>query len=244
MRTNLNVAYWILSVLVSALVISYVDHTSFSNAFFVGTMFLPGALAARYMLPKVSFKKKGEGIRNTVYIILAIILLEFLLLILAHNILRIGYAIRPSQFRGRGFNYPKTGVMNIWFITLMVSVFAVGGYLLDRWLMRKHPEMESGITFCSDRKKVTLLPNEIVYVESCDTEVYIHTSDGRTLRNKTGISQWESVLGERFIRVHRAFLVNSKYVSSYKGDTIKVGDEELPVSRKYQKDLKELFPAS
>jgi DNA-binding LytR/AlgR family response regulator len=110
--------------------------------------------------------------------------------------------------------------------------------------MRKHPEMESGITFCSDRKKVTLLPNEIVYVESCDTEVFIHTTDGRTLRNKTGISQWESVLGERFIRVHRAFLVNSKYVSSYKGDTIKVEDKELPVSRKYQKEVKELFSVS
>ena len=137
MRTKLNVAYWILSVLVSALVISYVDHTSFSNAFFVGTMFLPGALAARYMLPKVSFKKKGEGIRNTVYIILAIILLEFLLLILAHNILRIGYAIRPSQFRGRGFNYPRTGVMNIWFISLMVSVLAVGGY----FSMRRRPSV-------------------------------------------------------------------------------------------------------
>ena len=242
MRTKLNVAYWILSVVVTALVIMFVDHTSFGNAFFVGTMFLPGALAARYMLPKVSFKKKGEGIRNTVYIIVSIILLEFLLLILAHNILHIGYRQHSPMRHEYGLHYPITGVMNIWFITLMVSVFAVGGYLLDRWLTRNHPEMESGITFCSDRKKVTLLPNEIVYVESCDTEVYIHASDGRTLRNKTGISQWESVLDERFIRVHRAFLVNSKYVSSYKGDTIKVGDEELPVSRKYQKELKDLIP--
>ncbi|MBO7437967.1 MAG: LytTR family transcriptional regulator [Bacteroidaceae bacterium] len=244
MRTTLNVLYWILSVLITALVIKLVDDTSFSNSFFVGTMFLPGALAARYMLPKVSFKRKGEGIRNTVYIVLAIILMEFFLLIISHNILHIGYRTHSPEYFEIGFKYPMTGVMNLWFITLMVSVLAVGGYLLDRWVGRNHPEMESGITFCSDRKKVTLLPNEIVYVESCDTEVYIHASDGRTLRNKTGISQWESVLDERFIRVHRAFLVNSKYVSSYKGDTIKVGDEELPVSRKYQKDLKELFPAS
>ena len=88
--------------------------------------------------------------------------------------------------------------------------------MLDRWLGKNHPEMESPITFCSDRKKVSLLPSEIVYVESCDTEVLIHVSDGRKLRNKTGIAQWESVLGEQFIRVHRAFLVNSEYVSSYK----------------------------
>ncbi len=238
MRTTLNVLYWILSVLITALVIKLVDDTSFSNSFFVGTMFLPGALAARYMLPKVSFKRKGDGIRNTVYIVLAIILMEFFLLIISHNILHIGYRTHSPEYFEIGFKYPMTGVMNLWFITLMVSVLAVGGYLLDRWVGRNHPEMESGITFCSDRKKVTLLRSEIVYVESRDTEVIVHAADGRTLRNKTGISQWESVLGEPFIRVHRAFLVNSKYVTSYKGDTIKVGDESLPVSRKYQKLLK------
>ena len=241
MRTTLNVLYWILSVLITALVIKLVDDTSFSNSFFVGTMFLPGALAARYMLPKVSFKRKGEGIRNTVYIVLAIILMEFFLLIISHNILHIGYRTHSPEYFEIGFKYPMTGVMNLWFITLMVSVLAVGGYLLDRWVGRNHPEMESGITFCSDRKKVTLLRSEIVYVESRDTEVIVHAADGRTLRNKTGISQWESVLGEPFIRVHRAFLVNSKYVTSYKGDTIKVGDESLPVSRKYQKELKDLL---
>ena len=241
MRTTLNVLYWILSVLITALVIKLVDDTSFSNSFFVGTMFLPGALAARYMLPKVSFKRKGEGIRNTVYIVLAIILMEFFLLIISHNILHIGYRTHSPEYFEIGFKYPMTGVMNLWFITMMVSVLAVGGYLLDRWVGRNHPEMESGITFCSDRKKVTLLPSEIVYVESRDTEVIVHAADGRTLRNKTGISQWESVLGEPFIRVHRAFLVNSKYVTSYKGDTIKVRDESLPVSRKYQKELKDLL---
>ena len=101
--------------------------------------------------------------------------------------------------------------------------------------------MDSPITFCSDRKRVSLLPSEIVYVESCDTEVLIHASDGRKLRNKTGIAKWESVLGEPFIRIHRAFLVNSKYITSYKGDTLKVGEEELSISRKYQKPLKDLL---
>ena len=134
-----------------------------------------------------------------------------------------------------------TGVMNPLFITIMVSLLALGGAMLDRWLSKNHPEMDSPITFCSDRKKVSLLPSQMLYIESCDTEVYIHTTDGRKLRNKTSISQWESVLGESFIRIHRAFLVNSKYVDSYKSDTVKVGEETLPVSRKYQKDLKDLL---
>ena len=244
MRTTIIIAYWILSLLIAALtVMLFTDNIPFVRALFMGIMFLPGALAAQYMLPKISFRKRGEGIRNTIYVVLAIMILEYLLLI-------ISYSFQPSgtyvYIQGKNYANPlmfpnDTGVMNPLFITIMVSLLALGGAMLDRWLSKNHPEMDSPITFCSDRKKVSLLPSQMLYIESCDTEVYIHTTDGRKLRNKTSISQWESVLGESFIRIHRAFLVNSKYVDSYKSDTVKVGEETLPVSRKYQKDLKDLL---
>ena len=244
MRTTIIIAYWILSLLIAALtVMLFTDNIPFVRALFMGIMFLPGALAAQYMLPKISFRKRGEGIRNTIYVVLAIMILEYLLLI-------ISYSFQPSgtyvYIQGKNYANPlmfpnDTGVMNPLFITIMVSLLALGGAMLDRWLSKNHPEMDSPITFCSDRKKVSLLPSQMLYIESCDTEVYIHTTDGRKLRNKTSISQWESVLGESFIRIHRAFLVNSKYVDSYKSDTVKVGEETLPVSRKFQKDLKDLL---
>lgn len=244
MRTTIIIAYWILSLLIAALtVMLFTDNIPFVRALFMGIMFLPGALAAQYMLPKISFRKRGEGIRNTIYVVLAIMILEYLLLI-------ISYSFQPSgtyvYIQGKNYANPlmfpnDTGVMNPLFITIMVSLLALGGAMLDRWLSKNHPEMDSPITFCSDRKKVSLLPSQMLYIESCDTEVYIHTTDGRKLRNKTSISQWESVLGESFIRIHRAFLVNSKYVDSYKSDTVKVGEETLPVSRKYQKHLKDLL---
>ena len=233
-----------MSVLIAALtVMLFTNHIPFVRALFMGIMFLPGALAAQYMLPKISFRKRGEGIRNTIYVLLAIMILEYLLLI-------ISYSFQPSgsvvYINGKNIAnplvFPKdTGILNPLFISTMVSLLAIGGATLNRWLKNNHPEMDSPITFCSDRKRVSLLPSEIVYVESCDTEVLIHASDGRKLRNKTGIAKWESVLGEPFIRIHRAFLVNSKYITSYKGDTLKVGEEELSISRKYQKPLKDLL---
>ena len=245
MRTTIIIFYWIVSVLIAALtVMLFTNHIPFVRALFMGIMFLPGALAAQYMLPKISFRKRGEGIRNTIYVVLAIMILEYLLLI-------ISYSFQPSgsvvYINGKNIAnplmFPKdTGILNPLFISTMVSLLAIGGATLNRWLKNNHPEMDSPITFCSDRKRVSLLPSEIVYVESCDTEVLIHASDGRKLRNKTGIAKWESVLGEPFIRIHRAFLVNSNYVSSYKSDTLTIGEETLPVSRKYQKDLKDLFP--
>lgn len=41
----------------------------------------------------------------------------------------------------------------------------------------------------------------ILYVESRESEVWIVTRDGRQYRNKTGISQWENLLGTRFPQV-------------------------------------------
>ena len=244
MKRTVIIAYWTVSVIIVALIIMMlVGNLSFSRALFVGMMFLPGALAAQYMLPKISYKRRAEGIRNTIYLVLAIIILEYLLLIWT-------LCFQPSgsfrMIKGVNYNIPfdfpkDTGVFNPLFISVIVSALAIGGSLIDRWLTRNHPEMESPITFCSDRKRVSLLPNQMLYIESCDTEVYIHTTDGRKLRNKTGISQWESALGYPFVRIHRAFLVNCNHVESYSQDAVKIGEESLPVSRKYQKGLKELL---
>ena len=247
MKRTVIIAYWIVSVIIVALIIMMlVNNLPVSRALFVGLVFLPGALAAQYMLPKISFKRRAEGIRNTIYLVLAIIIMEYLLLVWT-------LCFQPSDnyklIQGVSYNVPfdfpkDTGVFNPLFISVIVSALAIGGSLIDRWLTRNHPEMESPITFSSDRKRVSLLPSQILYVESCDTEVYIHTTDGQKLRNKTGISQWESALGYPFVRIHRAFLVNGKYAKPESQDTVSVGDTQLPVSRKYQPKVKDLISNS
>ena len=231
-------------MLIAAVVVMSAGY-SFQESLFMGSMFLPGAIAAKYLLPKVSFKKRSEGIQGVIYIVLAILVFEFLIIILANNLIQNQRHILEV---GRRYNYndaykmPLPGILlNPFFISIIISVLALGGSLIDRWLTKKHPELETSITFCSECKKVTLLPSEILYVESCDTEVLIHASDGRALRNRTGISQWEALLGPGFIRIHRAFLVNARYAKLDSMDTVSVADNKLPVSRKYQKQLKELF---
>lgn len=239
MRTLVTILYWMLSVVIAALVVSSAGYT-FQESILMGTMFLPGALAAKYLFPKVSFKKRSEGILNVIYIVLAILVLEYLL-IYATNIFIHTLRLGTDDYDVIHYNLPSPGIIaNPVFISILVSILAIGGSLIDRWITVKHPEIETPVTFCSMRKKVTLLPSEIVYVESCDTEVIVHASDGRALHNRTPISQWEALLGPGFIRIHRAFLVNSRYAKLESQDTVSVADTKLPVSRKYQKQLKEL----
>lgn len=241
MRTLVTILYWMLSVVIAALVVSSAGYT-FVESLLMGTMFLPGALGAKYLLPKVSFRKRSEGIQGVIYIVLAILVLEYLLILATNTYIqnqRLGISSAGEStdyYQYHEMTLPSM-IVNPIFISVLVSILAIGGSFIDRWITIKHPELETPVTFCSMRRKVTLLPSEILYVESCDTEVIVHSTDGRSLNNRTGISQWESLLGPGFIRIHRAFLVNSKYARLESQDTVSVGDTKLPVSRKYQKKL-------
>ena len=60
-------------------------------------------------------------------------------------------------------------------------------------------------------------------------------TDGRKFRNKTGITQWENLLGEDYIRVHRSFVVRKESVQETLSDSLTLADgTPIPVSRKYR----------
>ncbi|MCI1786012.1 MAG: LytTR family transcriptional regulator [Bacteroidales bacterium] len=231
MQKWITIGYWSLSVLLVALIVCSLGY-SFTDAILIGTMFLPGALAAKYLLPKISFNKKKEGIRNTILVSAAILVAEFLLIISAEMLIE---SIRDKF--DYGLDTPDI-LVNPAFIAAIITLLTLGDYFISKYLATNHPEPESCITFNSERKKVSLYPHEIFYIESCDTEVWLYAAENRKFRNKTGISQWAALLGKDFIRIHRSYLVNKSAISSVGNESLFVGDTELPISRKYGKSLK------
>lgn len=123
------------------------------------------------------------------------------------------------------------------FVAAILAILAYGYYLLARWLEKKYP-VARPITFTSDYRKVSLKKEDILYVESRDSEVWIFTRDGGQFRNRTGISQWENLLGPGFLRVHRSFLVNLAEATFAPGDVVSVGGQSIPISRKYKDSVK------
>ena len=111
-----------------------------------------------------------------------------------------------------------------------------GDWYLSKYLSSILPE-DKTVTFISDRYKVSVHPFEILYVESNDREVSIYATEGRVYRNKTGISQWESILGDGFVRIHRSYIVNLASIKSIDKEYVCVSDLQLPISRKYYKSV-------
>lgn len=239
MKRLLVISYWIVSVLLVAIVLTSLGYR-FLEALFLGSMFLPGALAAKYFLPKVNFKNRSQGIRNLVFVVLGILIAELLLFLIAH------YTILffRDNLPGPAWDWPDLPkiLTNPIFIAIILTALATGCYFFESWLDKKRPERPGPITFTSERKVVTLPLEEILYVESNDDVTVVHATGGRKFKNKTPISQWEAILEPHFIRIHRSYLVNKSAVTGIDADSVSVGDTELPISRKYKDAVSLLVP--
>ena len=130
-------------------------------------------------------------------------------------------------------------LINPVFLALILMVLAIGDYFWARWIGKHFKDEDRSVTFFSDRKNVTLRRSEIAYIESNDTEVRVVATSGEAHRNKTGIGQWENLLGQDFLRIHRSYLVNTALATLSAPDTVTVCGVELPVSRKYKDRVQE-----
>ena len=226
MRILGRIAYWLAAIALLATILTSLDYT-LAQAILIGLAFCPCALALEFLMPMA--KKPMEK----VYLSLAVMLCVFVLILILH------YYVWASYVQGMNPKDVAPMLINPAFLGLILTVLSIGDYYWAKWLVKRFKPKNRTITFFSDRRSVTLPVSDIAYIESNDTEVRVVTVSGETHRNKTGISQWENLLGDGFLRIHRSYLVNTALMTVTSPDTVTVGDVQLPVSRKYKETVHE-----
>lgn len=230
-KTLLVLGVWSLAIVLLATLVVSMDFT-FPEALLIGVLFLPGALAARFFLSKISFEPRSAGIRSAVFVLLAILIAETALIVLV-NI----YILRLRDIHPWDYDEFSPTLFNPVFVAGVLMLLVLGDWALKRYLDKRFPVAEKPVRFISDRRPITLMPKEICYIESNDKEVMVYATAGRHYRNKTGITQWENILGEGFVRIHRSYLVNRAFITGATADSLQVAGTTLPVSRKYRNTL-------
>lgn len=217
-------SYWMLAVIIIAVILLSLGYP-FALGLLMGSLFLPGTFLVKYLLPKVLKEEGRKRIANAIFLFIAVAVMEFLLIVSVH--IWISDQAYPSI----------AGVLvNPMFVAVVITLLCLGDWFLSKYISSILPE-DKTITFISDRHKVSILPSEILYVESNDREVSIYATENRTYRNKTGISQWESILGDDFIRIHRSYVVNREAITFIDKEYVYIGNSQLPISRKYYKSV-------
>lgn len=206
------------AVLLLALVLVSFDY-GFGRALFLATAMLPGMFCAKIFLPEALRTRRRRAVA-VLCVIAGVLLIEWMSLLLA--------SLYTSAGRFEREIFPEL-FSNPVFILILLTAFVIPEQLLARYLKVKWPRVKT-VTFISDRRKIMVPVADILYVESNDKEVLLHTVNG-CYRTRTGISQWVRQLDDRFVRIHRAYLVNAERVSSLSPTQIKVDGRTLDISR-------------
>lgn len=89
-----------------------------------------------------------------------------------------------------------------------------------------------------DRKRVKINVNDIYWMESLKDYIRINLKD-RVLVSKQKIGVLEELLPQdKFIRIHRSFMVSIDKIDSYHSFAIEIMGKELPIGRNYKAECK------
>jgi hypothetical protein len=234
-RTVLIISYWSVALILLAIVLSSAGYT-FADALFLASSLLPVAVLFRFLSAQVRFTSRWHGIRDICFLILFILTTAFLAIHLAHTII---LALHRQWIETDMVVSPI--LLNPVFLLGMLLLITVGDYFVGIMIEQRLPQAEEPITFTSDRQPVTLQRQDILYVESCDTETWVHATEGRSYRNKRPISAWANPLGKDFLRIHRSYLVSISACQGCEGENVVLGDLHLPISRKYKTEVQEVL---
>lgn len=88
----------------------------------------------------------------------------------------------------------------------------------------------------SGYKNVFVAVDEIIYAEAMENYVKVHMSDHRTIISQMALRSMEEMLPtDRFVRVHRSFLVSRVAVTSFSRTSVTLSgvSDPIPIGRKY-----------
>jgi len=104
---------------------------------------------------------------------------------------------------------------------------------------RNHQEGDDDHIFVkADQKLVKLRYDEIDYIEALADYVKIHTADDRRVITLQTMKKMEQRLpSDRFIRVHRSYIVGIRKIKSVAGNKIELKQELIPIGKNYKSNL-------
>ncbi len=98
-------------------------------------------------------------------------------------------------------------------------------------------EPRDSVYLKENKKMVRVYFKNILYLESLKDYVKVVTSC-KTVITKQQLSYFEEILHpSEFMRIHRSFIISIKKIDSYSLSGIDIGNQELPIGRKYKEDV-------
>lgn len=97
------------------------------------------------------------------------------------------------------------------------------------------------VFFKVDKRMVKVMLDDIIYIESLKDYVRIKTATESLINHNNLVSITEYLPEDKFIRIHRSFIIALDKVKAIEGNCVEIDGKLLPIGRNYQKTVKKLI---
>ncbi len=251
-----NPLYHILFWIVATTILIMVFGRSWNNnlhAFYFTAMLLPVVMATSYyfnyyLVPYFLMKKKYFWF-GLYFLYMLILSLYFQMIIVVFSFI---YFAK--------FNLEEIGVnITDQIILLAFAMYAVvfaGSFLvmlqqlaerqkeLERFRIEKEKAKNQVLELVSRRQLVRIPYNDILFIESLSDYIQVHCVKLGKVTSKEKISTIAEVLPQRFVRIHRSFVVNTDKVTKVTANEVYLNNVQLNIGRTYKKEVGNILVTS
>ncbi len=110
-------------------------------------------------------------------------------------------------------------------------LFVLAVKIFQLWLMEREKNANNRrriLEIKSNRKFHRVPTDTILFVEGLGNYVTYHLSDASKVTSYGSIKNTLSSLPENFVRVHRSYIINKDFITSYGPDTVEIRNRSIP----------------
>lgn len=111
--------------------------------------------------------------------------------------------------------------------------------IVRQW--KKHSGSPRNLNIVIDGEDVSVSLDQIMYIESNNRHVILHTLLGDCEYSDKMYVLEELLKEDGFVRCHQSYIVSRRYVTDYNSLEIYLGDVSIPIGRKYKQQVYDFF---
>ena len=111
----------------------------------------------------------------------------------------------------------------------------------DQLISSQTPVVQDYLFVKTSLKLEKIRFNDMRFIEGVENYVAIYTSDGKIITHTTLRTILQKLPPERFVQVHKSYLVNIDKIDSIEGNLLGIGKNKIPLSRTYKETALEII---
>jgi two-component system, LytTR family, response regulator LytT len=242
-----HIGYWIFVILVLTRIFGF-SWKNNSAAFFFVCMLLPIVLGTSYffnyvLVPKFYLTKRYKRFAFYTFCTAVVsVYLEMIVLLLSYvYLVNLNYgSLSPNA---AGFVLLVVVMYLLVFIGsffLMMSQIRENQSTIQKLVIENEKMKKSFLEIMSNRKKIKIPYDEIIYIESLSDYIKVITTNTEIV-SKEKISRLADRLPDIFLRIHRSFIINRERLKEVSFDKVLVDDINLNIGRSYRNRVKDIL---